>query len=99
MQAYTDYKDVDQEQLQKDIENIKKTIQVGEEDFQHLRKLEKWGRFATISGFFIIALVVYLSSYDSGINTFDFWFFGFMRWSSYAPPSSLLVLALALVRP
>jgi len=75
---YTDYHDVDQEELQRDIENIKKTIKVTEEDFQHLLKLEKWGRFATLSGFSIIALVVYLSSYDSGINTFDFWFFGFI---------------------
>jgi len=74
--TYTDYKDVNQAELQKDIDNIKKTMQVTEEDFQHLLKLEKWGRFATLSGFAIIALVVILSAYDSGINSFDFWFFG-----------------------
>lgn len=78
MKTFTDYREVDQAALQKDVEDIKKNIKVGEEDFQHLLKLEKWGRFATISGFAIIALVVYLSSYDSSINTFDFWFFGFI---------------------
>ena len=76
MSTYAEYKNVDQEELQRDIEAIKKNITVGEKDFQHLLKLEKWGRFSTVSGFVIIALVVILSSYESGINKFDFWFFG-----------------------
>jgi len=76
LSTYTDYKNIDQNELQRDIDAIKKTITVGEKDFQHLLKLEKWGRFATISGFIIIALIVTLSSFDSGINRFDFWFFG-----------------------
>ena len=73
---YTRYEDVDQEQLQKDIDEIKKTIKVGEKDFQHLLKLERWGRGSTISGFLLIAIVTILSSYNSGISSFDFWFFG-----------------------
>ena len=39
---YTSYQEVDQEQLQKDIDAIKKTIEVGQEDFEHLLKMEKW---------------------------------------------------------
>ncbi len=73
---YANYEDVDQEQLQKDIDEIKKTIKVGEKDFQHLLKLERWGKASTISGFLLIAIVSILSSYDSGISHFDFWFFG-----------------------
>ena len=73
---YTDYKEVNQKQLQEDIDAIKKTLTVGQEDFDHLLKLERWGRGATIGGFMIIALVVILTAYDSGINNFDFWFFG-----------------------
>ena len=76
MSTYTDYRDIDQDELQRDIDAIKKTITVGEKDFQHLLKLEKWGRFSTISGFTLIALIVILSSFNSGINQFDFWFFG-----------------------
>ena len=75
-QQYTDYRDVDQDELQRDIDEIKKTIKVGEEDFQHLLKLERWGRASTFSGFAIIAIVVILNSFDSGISAFDFWFFG-----------------------
>jgi fatty acid desaturase len=73
---YANYEDVDQAQLQKDIDAIKKTIKVGERDFQHLLKLEKWGRFSTVFGFLLIAIVTILDSFDSGISSFDFWFFG-----------------------
>jgi len=76
LSTYTDYKDVNQQELQCDIDEIKKTIKVTEEDFQHLLKLEKWGRYSTISGFTLIALVVIFNSFNSGISTFDFWFFG-----------------------
>jgi len=51
-QTYTDYRDIDQEQLRKDIDKAKEEI--GDptwEDFQHLLKLERWGRAFTISGF------------------------------------------------
>ena len=55
---YTDYKDIDQEQLQKDIDAIKGTLgPVTQEDFDHLLKLERWGRSFTFSGFLIILLL------------------------------------------
>ncbi|MEA3384604.1 MAG: fatty acid desaturase [Campylobacterota bacterium] len=55
---YTHYKDVDQEQLQIDIDAIKETIgETTQEDFNHLLKLERWGRLATFSGFFLILLM------------------------------------------
>jgi len=73
---YANYADVDQKQLQEDIDAIKKTIKVGEKDFQHLLKLERWGRGSTISGFLLIAIVTVLSTYDSGISSLSFWLFG-----------------------
>jgi len=75
---YTRYEDVDQEQLQKDIDEIKKTIIVGEEDFQHLLKLERWGKIASYGGFALIAIVVILNSLNYGVSSFDFWFFGLL---------------------
>ncbi len=55
---YARYEDVDKEQLEKDINAIKETMgAVGEEDFQHLLKLEKWGRMFTFSGYGIILLL------------------------------------------
>ena len=78
MSNYTRYEDVDQEQLQKDIDEIKKTIIVGEEDFQHLLKLERWGKIASYGGFALIAIVVILNSLNYGVSSFDFWFFGLL---------------------
>ncbi|HIP60879.1 MAG TPA: fatty acid desaturase [Campylobacterales bacterium] len=57
-QTYADYKDIDQEQLRKDIDKVKEDI--GDptwEDFQHLLKLERWGRAFAISGYLLIVLV------------------------------------------
>ena len=96
MTQYTPYEQVDQTQLQKEIENIKKEIKVTYEDFEHLLKLEKWGKIATYSGFALIALVSILNSYDS-LSLFDFWFFGILgafligvgnvsRWSNVTHP-------------
>ena len=68
-QTYADYKDIDQEQLRKDIDKVKKDI--GDptwEDFQHLLKLERWGRALAISGYLLIVLV---SFYD--FTGFSFW--------------------------
>ena len=76
MAQYTDYKDVNQEQLQVDIENIKKTIKVGEKDFQHLLKLERWGRFSTLLGAFMITSVIVLDALTLDISQLSFWFFG-----------------------
>ena len=70
--TYTDYRDVDQKQLQIDIDEIKKTIGVTtEEDFQHLLKLERWGRGSTLSGFALILLLTYLN-YSIGISSYIF---------------------------
>ncbi len=66
---YTPYKDINKEQLQKDIEEIKESI--GDptwEDFQHLLKLELWGRICTISGFILI-----LVSASFGLSGLEFW--------------------------
>ena len=55
---YTEYKDIDQAQLQKDIDDIKETLgPVTQDDFDHLLKLERWGRTFTFSGFAIILLL------------------------------------------
>ena len=49
--VYARYEDIDQEQLEKDIDAIKEMMPaVGEEDFQHLLKLERWGKMFTYSG-------------------------------------------------
>nr|WP_275758271.1 fatty acid desaturase [Sulfurimonas sp. SAG-AH-194-C21] len=76
MAEYTDYKDVNQEQLQVDIDEIKKTIKVGEKDFQHLLKLERWGRFSTLIGAFMIATVVIVEALALGMSQVIFWLIG-----------------------
>jgi fatty acid desaturase len=61
---YVDYKDVDQELLRADIDQIKKDI--GDptwEDYQHLLKLERWGRIASGTGYLLIALACYVDSF------------------------------------
>lgn len=46
------YDQVDQKQLAKDIDAIKKTIGAPtEEDFQHLKKVEMWGRISAFLGY------------------------------------------------
>ena len=74
-QAYTKYEDIDKDQLQIDIDKIKETIgDPREEDFQHLLKLERWGRMSTFSGYFLIFLVSVIEI-TSGISSFAFWLF------------------------
>ena len=73
-EAYARYQDIDQNQLQKDIDAIKETIgTTTEEDFQHLLKLERWGRDSTIFGYFLILLVSMLEMTNAGLNGFVFW--------------------------
>lgn len=58
MGEYTAYDKVDQEQLQIDIDNIKNTLGTASwDDFQHLLKMERWGRVFTFSGYFLILIV------------------------------------------
>ena len=73
---YTDYNEVDKVQLQRDIDEIKQTIEVGEEDFQHLLKLERWGRLASISGFLLIAFVVITNALNPTFSSFVFYTLG-----------------------
>ncbi len=68
-QSYTPYHDIDKEQLQRDIETIKATI--GDptwEDYQHLLKLERWGRMCTASGFILTVVIAYF-----GLSGLAFW--------------------------
>ena len=74
MSKYANYEDVDQAQLQKDIDAIKETIgERTQEDFQHLLKLERWGRGATLSGFALIFLVIY---FEASLTPLLFWVIG-----------------------
>jgi len=66
---YADYKDIDQEQLQIDIDNIKETIgDPTQEDFDHLLKLERWGRMFTFGGFALMVIII-----ATGMTGFSFW--------------------------
>jgi fatty acid desaturase len=94
---YTDYRDVDQKQLELDIDAIKVTIGARtEEDFQHLLKLERWGRGSTFSGFAIIVTISILLHLTL-ISSLVFWLFGVVaalliavgnvsRWSNITHP-------------
>ncbi len=75
MQKYARYEDIDKDELERDIENIKKTIGApNQEDFQHLLKMERWGRFLTYGGYALIAIISIIEvSY--GISSFAFWEF------------------------
>ena len=65
MQQYTAYDKVNKEALEKDIDDIKEHMEpVSEADFQHLLKMEHWGRFATFSGYGIILLLSILGSFS-----------------------------------
>jgi fatty acid desaturase len=69
---YARYEDVDKQQLESDINNIKETMPpVGEEDFQHLLKLERWSKMFTYSGY---ALIVFMAMFDIS-SEFSFWIF------------------------
>lgn len=97
MATYTSYEDVNQIELQKDIDAIKETIKVTNQDFKHLLKLEKWGRISTILGFIFIAFIVITNSSENGTSTLLFWALGISgafligvgnvsRWSNVTHP-------------
>ena len=74
--VYTKYEDIDIDQLQRDIEEIKEKIgPVSQEDFQHLLKLERWSRGATYLGFFMIYVVTALQV-SVGLGSLGFWTLG-----------------------
>ena len=71
--GFTPYAQIDKEQLKNDIEAIKETIgNPNEEDFQHLLKMERWGRVATFSGYGLIAIVS-LIELIWGVSGLFFW--------------------------
>jgi len=71
--TYARYEEVDKEQLAKDIDAIKETMPpVDEEDFQHLLKLERWGKMFTYSG---IALILVLTVVEFSLGALSGWFF------------------------
>jgi len=71
---YTPYDQIDQEQLKIDIEEAKASIgNPTEEDFQHLLKMERWGRMATFSGYFLIALISAIELGMGGLSAAIFW--------------------------
>ncbi|MEA3491419.1 MAG: fatty acid desaturase [Campylobacterota bacterium] len=95
---YADYRDVDQELLERDIDSIKETIGVvTEEDYQHLLKLERWGRGSTLSGFLLIIIINALDMTQYALPSLLFWMVGLLaalligvgnvgRWANVAHP-------------
>jgi len=97
LSQYAAYKDVDQKQLQIDIDTIKKRIgATTEEDYQHLLKLERWGRGSTLGGFSLLVVGSILLK-QAMIPAFAFWIIGIIgaaligignlaRWSNVTHP-------------
>ena len=70
---YARYEDIDKDQLERDIDEIKKTMDpVGEEDFQHLLKMERWGRAFTFSGYAMILLIVLIEFFGGEMSGWVF---------------------------
>ncbi|MEA1956126.1 MAG: acyl-CoA desaturase [Campylobacterota bacterium] len=71
--VYADYKDIDQAQLQKDIEDIKKTIgKPAYKDYLHVKKMHTWSRAFSVSGFFMLFVVTGLEL-SIGLDGLAFW--------------------------
>ena len=69
---YARYEDVNKEQLKIDIEAIKEAMDpVGEDDYQHLLKMERWGRITTFSGYGIILFLSILGLFG---EVYSIWF-------------------------
>ncbi|MDQ7083589.1 MAG: fatty acid desaturase [Sulfurovum sp.] len=72
--TYTAYEDVDRLELEKDIDAIKENMApVGEEDFQHLLKLERWGKRFTYSGLGLIVLLTVIEFSFTALSSSVFW--------------------------
>jgi len=70
MSLYTDYKDVNKEELEKDIDNIKSIIgDPSEKDFKHLLKMKRWTTNMHIFGFIILCMAVLYNNYTEGVST------------------------------
>ena len=71
--VYAKYEDIDQALLQKDIEDIKKTIgKPAYTDYLHIKKMQIWSRSFSISGFFMMFVVTSLEL-SVGLSGFWFW--------------------------
>jgi len=71
--VYAKYEEIDQELLQKDIEDIKENLgPVSEDDFQHLLKLERWSKAFSYSGFYLTFVVVAIEAVY-GLSGWAFW--------------------------
>jgi len=71
---YTPYEKIDKEQLKQDIEEAKAKIGTpSEEDFQHLLKMERWGRAFTFSGYLLIAILSIAELITGGLSSLLFW--------------------------
>jgi fatty acid desaturase len=72
--SYSNYQDIDKEALQHDIDAVKETLGAPTwEDFQHLLKLEKWGRSLTFIGYALMVIITFLEITEAGISTIAFW--------------------------
>ena len=95
---YSSYEDVDKEQLEKDIDAIRDTMDpVGEEDFQHLLKLERWGKMFTYAGLALTLILSIVEVMLGGLSAWIFWPLAMMaallistgnvsRWANTAHP-------------
>ena len=71
---YTPYDKIDKEQLKKDIEEAKAKIgDPSQEDFEHLLKMERWGRMFTASGFALTIAIAIAELSLGGLSGFIFW--------------------------
>jgi len=70
--VYAKYEDIDKDQLQKDIEEIKEKIGApNQKDLQHLKKLELWSNSAKYAGFFMIFVTASLEA-TQGLSGLSF---------------------------
>ncbi len=71
---YARYEEIDKDQLEKDIDAIKERMPApNEEDFQHLLKLERWGKRFTYSGYALILMITLIEFFTGGLSSFIFW--------------------------
>jgi len=75
---YASYDEVDKKQLEKDIDAIKQEMKpVGEEDFKHLLKMERWGHIFTFCGYGLIVFILLIKML-AGLSSILFVALGFL---------------------
>ena len=79
---HINYTQVDQQQLANDIDDIKKTIgKPTQDDFNHLKKIERWGRISAILGY-ATAWIFPLNIFSALLISIG----NFSRWANVAHP-------------